>query len=146
MKLKSFEYTPLKYTVKGKIATLESDIEITLHTTEGLFRLIISKGFRWNGNSGAFPCRFHKTNTRYNVIILVHDALYHRIGVSRADADQILCDGIKQSGYSKLMAEMIHFAVTTFARHAYNEDDEMTLDNLDCLALYKDGIEPGGIN
>lgn len=137
MKLERFEYTPLVFSRKGKIATLEADIRIALYTNEGTYVIDAAKGFRWNGNSGAFPCRFHKTNTDYNVIILVHDVLYHRIGLSKADADEILCGGLRQAGYGRVIAGIIHKAVTLFGRCAYNADDEMTLDNLDYISLTK---------
>lgn len=135
MKLTKFEYTPLNYTRSGSIATLLDDIKIALYTDEGLYILTVEKGFKWNGNSGAFPCRFHKTNDDYNVIILVHDALYHRIGLSKADADDILRGGLRESGYGRIMAGIIHQAVTQFGWKAFNSNDEMTLDNLEYLDL-----------
>lgn len=137
MKLYSFSYTPLNYFIEGKYATLMADIKITLHTDQGKYILDIRKGFKWNGNSGAFPCRFHNTNMDYNVIILVHDALYHRIGMSKADADDILRGGLRQAGYGRVMAGTIHLAVTWFGRCAYNDDDELTFKNVRYLALYQ---------
>lgn len=136
MKLEKFTYDkPIQYTRRGNIATLTRKVKIKLYTDEGTYLLTVDKGFRWNGNSGSFPCRFHDTNIEYNTIILVHDALYHRIGLSKADADNILCGGLKQAGYGVIMRELIHFAVNTFARCAYNSDDEMTIENLDYLDL-----------
>lgn len=137
MKLERFEYTPLEFSRKGNIATLEKDIRIALYTDEGTYVIDAAKGFKWNGNSGAFPCRFSKDNEDYNVIILVHDVLYHRIGLSKADADDILRGGLRQAGYGRVMAGIIHKAVTLFGRCAYNADDEMTLDNLDFIRLTK---------
>lgn len=137
MKLERFEYTPLVFERNGKIATLTEDIRIALYTNEGTYVLDAAKGFKWNGNSGAFPCRFSKDNEDYNVIILVHDLLYHRIGLSKADADDILRGGLRQAGYGRVMAGIIHKAVTLFGRCAYNADDEMTMDNLDFIRLTK---------
>lgn len=137
MKLHRFEYTPLVFEKKKNIATLLEDIRIALYTDEGTYILSISKGFKWNGNTGCFPCRFHKTNTDYNVIILVHDALYHRIGLSKADADDILRGGLREAGYGRIMAGIIHQAVTQFGWKSFNSDDEMTMDNLDYLSLVK---------
>lgn len=137
MKLHKFEYTPLTFEKKKNIATLLEDIRIALYTDEGTYVLDIAKGFKWNGNSGAFPCRFHKTNTDYNVIILVHDALYHRIGLSKADADDILRGGLREAGYGRIMAGIIHQAVTQFGWKAFNSNDEMTLDNLDFIKFEK---------
>lgn len=137
MKLHRFEYTPLIFEKQKNIATLLEDIRIALYTDEGTYILSISKGFKWNGNSGAFPCRFHKTNTDYNVIILVHDALYHRIGLSKADADDILRGGLREAGYGRIMAGIIHQAVTQFGWKAFNSNDEMTLDNLDFIKFEK---------
>lgn len=135
MTLLRFSHTPLLFSRDGNIATLLENMRIVLDTDQGKYLLTIRKGFRWNGNSGAFPCRFHKTNTKYNVIILVHDALYHRIGMSKADADDILRGGLRIAGYGRVMAGTIHLAVTWFGRCAYNEDDEMTLSNLKYLKL-----------
>lgn len=137
MKLERFEYTPLEFSRKGNIATLTEDIRIALYTNEGTYLLDAAKGFKWNGNSGAFPCRFSKDNEDYNVIILVHDLLYHRIGLSKAEADDILRGGLRQAGYGRFMAGIIHKAVTLFGRCAYNADDEMTFDNLDYISLTK---------
>lgn len=137
MKLNQFNYTPLVFERNGNIATLLDDIRIALYTNEGTYILDIKRGFKWNGNSGSFPCRFHKSNTDYNVIILVHDALYHRIGLSKADADDILRGGLRIAGYGRIMAGIVHKGVTWFGRCAYNEDDEMTMDNLDYLSLYQ---------
>lgn len=137
MKLKTFAYTELQYTRTKDIATLKKDITITLCTDAGTYELTVKAGFKWNGNSGAFPCRFHKTNTDYNVIILVHDALYHRIGLSKADADDILRGGLRESGYGRIMAGIIHKVVTQFGWKAFNSNDEMTLDNLDFISLEK---------
>ena len=137
MKLERFEYTPLEFSRKGNIATLEEAIRIALYTDEGTYVLDAAKGFKWNGNSGAFPCRFSKDNDDYNAIILVHDLLYHRIGLSKADADDILRGGLRQAGYGRVMAGIIHKAVTLFGRCAYNADDEMTLDNLEFIRLTK---------
>lgn len=137
MKLHKFEYTPLIFEKKKNIATLLEDIRIALYTDEGTYILSISKGFKWNGNSGAFPCRFHKTNTDYNVIILVHDVLYHRIGLSKADADDILRGGLRDAGYGRVIAGIIHQAVTQFGWKAFNSNDEMTLDNLDFIKFEK---------
>lgn len=136
MKLYTFSYSPsLEYTLEGKIATLQKDITIDLYTDEGHYRIKAEKGFKWNGNSGAFPCRFHKTNEKYNVIILVHDILYHRIGLSKADADDILRGGLREAGYGRVMAGTIHKAVQLGARYAYWSDDAMTLDNIDLISL-----------
>lgn len=137
MKLNRFEYTPLEFSRAGNIATLEKDIRIALYTDEGTYLLDIVKGFRWNGNSGSFPCRFHKTNVDYNVIILVHDVLYHRIGLSKSDADDILRGGLRECGYGRVMAGIIHQAVTQFGWNAFNSNDEMTMDNLDYITLSK---------
>lgn len=137
MTLYELKYTPLVFTREGNIATLEKDIRIALYTNEGTYVIDAAKGFRWNGNSGAFPCRFHKTNTDYNVIILVHDVLYHRIGLSKADADDILRGGLRESGYGRVMAGIIHQAVTQFGWKAFNSNDKMTMDNLDYITLSK---------
>lgn len=137
MTLDKFEYTPLVFTREGNIATLEEDIRIALYTNEGTYVIDVAKGFKWNGNSGAFPCRFHKTNVEYNAIILVHDVLYHRVGLSKADADDILRGGLRESGYGRIMAGIIHQAVTQFGWKAFNSNDEMTLDNLDFIKLTK---------
>lgn len=137
MTLNKFEYTPLVYSREGNIATLEEDIRIVLYTTEGTYVLDVAAGFKWNGNSGAIPCRFHKTNVAYNVIILVHDVLYHRVGLSKADADDILRGGLRESGYGRIMAGIIHQAVTQFGWKSFNSDDEMTLDNLDYITINK---------
>lgn len=137
MTLYELKYTPLVFTREGNIATLEKDIRIALYTNEGTYVIDVAKGFRWNGNSGAFPCRFHKTNTDYNVIILVHDVLYHRIGLSKADADDILRGGLRESGYGRVMAGIIHQAVTQFGWKAFNSNDKMTMDNLDYITLSK---------
>lgn len=135
MKLRTFEYTPLTFEKKKNIATLLEDIRIALYTDEGTYVLDIAKGFKWNGNSGAFPCRFHKTNTDYNVAILVHDVLYHRIGLSKAAADDILRGGLREAGYGRIMAGIIHQAVTQFGWKAFNSNDEMTMYNLDHISL-----------
>lgn len=130
MKLHDFRYTPLEYTIKDKIATLTKDIVITLDTDRGEYKVYACKGFKWNGNTGCIPCRFSKDNEKYNAIILVHDILYHRIGLSKSDADDILRGGLREAGYGRIMAGMIHRAVMLFARYAFWSDDEMTRNNL----------------
>lgn len=135
MKLYSFTYDRLEYVREGKIATLSNDIHITLYTDEGEIDIFVTPGFKWNGNSGAFPCRFSKTNEQYNVAILIHDVLYHRVGLSKDDADDILRGALREAGYNRFMAGLIHKAVTLFGRCAYNEDDQMTLDNLDYITV-----------
>ena len=135
MKLYTFSYDKLKYTRKGKIATLTDSIFITLYTDQGEIKLNIKPGFRWNGNSGAFPCRFSTDNEKYNVAIFTHDVLYHRIGLSKAEADDCLRGMLREAGYGRFMAGLIHRAVTIFGRCAYDEDDEMTLSNLQYINI-----------
>lgn len=136
MKLHSFTYDQLVYDRKGKIATLTCPIQIVLNVDDNQSITIqVAPGFKWNGNSGAFPCRFSKDNEEYNVAVLTHDVLYHRVGLSKADADDILRGMLREAGYSRFMAGLIHRAVTLFGRCAYNEDDQMSLDNLDYITV-----------
>lgn len=136
MKLNSFTYDQLVFDRAGKIATLTCPIQIILNVDDNKsITIMVNPGFKWNGNSGAFPCRFSKDNEEYNVAILTHDVLYHRIGLSKADADDILRGMLREAGYGRFMAGLIHRAVTIFGRCAYNEDDEMTLDNLDYITV-----------
>lgn len=124
MTLKEFYNSSLEYERKGNIATLLKDILILLETDKGMFRLTVKKGFKWNGNSGAFPYRFSKDNERYNVSILIHDVLYHdsnttHLYITKADADDILRGCLRESGYCRLMAGIIHKAVTLFGNHSF---------------------------
>lgn len=120
MKLKEFYCSPLVYSVNGKIATLLENIKVILETDCGEHEIIVKKGFKWNGNSGAFPCRFHKNNERYNVSILVHDVLYHDLGwFTKNQADDILRGCLRESGYGRLMAGAIHRAVTWFGGRSF---------------------------
>ena len=98
---------------------LTKDIIVILHTDTNDYELYIEKGFKWNGNTGCFPCRFHKENERYNVAILTHDVLYHDIGISKEDADDILRGALRESGYSRLMAGLIHKAVQIFGKKSF---------------------------
>lgn len=134
MKLHTFDYDQLTFVREGKWATLVHDINIALRTNEGSYLLKIEAGFKWNGNSGCFPCRFSKTNERYNVAILVHDALYHRL-MLKEDADDILRGCLRECGYGRFMAGIIHRAVTLFGTHAYTDDDDMTRVNKQYLTL-----------
>ena len=134
MKLNSFTYDQLVFDRAGKIATLTCPIQIILNVDNNKDIVIqVNPGFKWNGNSGAFPCRFSKDNEEYNVAILTHDVLYHRVGLSKSDADDILRGMLREAGCGRFMAGLIHRAVTIFGRCAYNEDDEMTMDNLDYI-------------
>lgn len=135
MVLYSYSYDVFSYDIVGKIATLKDDIHVKLYTSDGVYAIEVRNGFRWNGTTGGIPYRFHKTNQAYNFAIFVHDVLYHRIGLSKADADEILCKSLRIAGYSKWQAELIHFAVATFGRKSFTEDDEMTIENLDYITF-----------
>ena len=118
-KLLDFYSSELCFTRKGIIATLTKDIIIILHCKDEDYELYIEKGFKWNGNSGCFPCRFHKENERYNVAILTHDVLYHDVGLSKEDSDDILRGALRESGYGRVMAGLIHKAVQLFGKKAF---------------------------
>ena len=114
-----FYNSELCFTKNKDIATLTKDLIVILHTDKKDYELYIEKGFKWNGNTGCFPCRFHKENERYNVAILTHDVLYHDIGISKEDADDILRGALRESGYSRLMAGLIHKAVQIFGKKSF---------------------------
>lgn len=120
MKLVDFYNSALQYKkINNTEAILTKDLAVILHCIEKDIVLRISEGFIWNGNSGSFPYRYSADNERYNVAILCHDVFYHGIGISKSDADDILRGCLRESGYNRLMAGLIHKAVQLFGNKAF---------------------------
>ena len=137
MKLIDFYNSPLQYSkINNTDAILTKDLSVILHCKEQDIILRISEGFIWNGNSGSFPCRFSKDNERYNVSILCHDVFYHDIGISKSDADDILRGCLRESGYNRFMAGLIHKAVQIFGNKSFgNIEHKSNIDKIKMTML-----------
>lgn len=133
MKCNSFSHTPLIREIDGDWATLKAGIQVVIDTDEGKLIITAAKGFTWNGKSFPIPKRFYNNNE--DICYLVHDILYHNVGLSRADADDILRGMLREVGRSRFYASTTCWGCNTFARKAFGGNDKRTLDNLDLITV-----------
>lgn len=121
---KSVKHTPLIYTREGNIATLSCDLRIIEETDQGVITCTVKKGFKWNGATGGIVKRFSETNELYNVVVLFHDVCYtFGSGICKVDADDLLRGGLRECGYGRVMAGVIHRAVTWFGSLVFGTDE-----------------------
>ena len=135
MILYSYRKSPdrLLFSVSDNIAELKADYRFMLHTNEGMLELLVDRGFRWKGQSFPVPKRFFWTDE--DDAYLVHDAIYHNIGLCRDAADSIMRGMLRHVGRGRIYASSTCWACNTFVRSAFGGDSEMMTANLERLFL-----------
>ncbi len=98
----------------------KSDIETDFIDLDTLGKMVVKKGYAWDGPSG--PVRDTKKNLRAS---LVHDALYQlmrhekfKARTHRKAADQIFKDICRKDGVSKFWASRFYKALRRFGKPA----------------------------
>lgn len=123
-------YSDFVYKINEGKAKLSKNLRIDIVDDDEIIHIVLKKGFVWDGNSGSFPCKFHESNELYNIVILIHDVCYSRCsGVSKKNADNLLCKGLQLAGYSRITAEAVHIAVKLFGEKHYGSDEYLNYAN-----------------
>lgn len=109
---------------------LTSRMCVSLHTDKGEFLMDFDYGFRTDGLSvpklfRRFLPAWDKSNMRYNLAGIVHDALYGNEGFgkfTREECDDIFRGLLRESGISRFKAGCADKAVEWFACMHFKKD------------------------